>query len=322
METALLFERRSVDTVDDWQAAVEQLGRSSILWIDIERPDRRQVAALARCLDLSRDSVERLASPSGRPYFGDSGNYLHVTAVAPADDGPGCELVLVDCLVSEHWLVTARQGPIELVEEFRERAADGTGDTGRLDGLEFLATLLEWVLNGYLRAFARIEDELDELDAQAMKGSLDDAEAALRQLVELRGQIGSLRRALVSHREMLLALTRPELEEIATSDHAERFGELRVRLEQAIQGARDCRDAVAVSFDVLIARNEQRTNEIMKVLTLASVLLLPGALIAGVMGMNFKVGLFDHDFLFWVVVAGILGLAAATLGTARARKWI
>jgi hypothetical protein len=32
----------------------------------------------------------------------------------------------------------------------------------------------------------------------------------------------------------------------------------------------------------------------MKVLTLTSVILLPGALIAGVMGMNFKVGLFDN----------------------------
>jgi magnesium transporter len=140
--------------------------------------------------------------------------------------------------------------------------------------------------------------------------------------VNLRRQIGTLRRALVSHRELLLALTRPELEEIATSEHAERFSVLRARLEEAIQAARDCRDSVVGSFDVLIARSEQRTNEIMKVLTLASVLLLPGALIAGVMGMNFQVGLFERAYLFWVVVAGIVTLAAATLVVARSRSWI
>jgi Mg2+ and Co2+ transporter CorA len=52
------------------------------------------------------------------------------------------------------------------------------------------------------------------------------------------------------------------------------------------------------------------------------VLLLPGALIAGVMGMNFQVGLFENPDYFWVVVAAILGLAGATLLVAKTRKWI
>ena len=60
----------------------------------------------------------------------------------------------------------------------------------------------------------------------------------------------------------------------------------------------------------------------MKVLTLASVLLLPGALVAGVLGMNFRVGLFEHSNLFWVVLALIALFALATLAAARARRWI
>ena len=58
--------------------------------------------------------------------------------------------------------------------------------------------------------------------------------------------------------------------------------------------------------DVLIARGGHRTIEIMKVLTLTSLILLPGDLIAGVMGMNSKVGLFDQAELFWVVLAAII----------------
>ena len=59
----------------------------------------------------------------------------------------------------------------------------------------------------------------------------------------------------------------------------------------------------------------------MKVLTLTSVILLPGALLAGVMGMNFKVGLFDEPMLFWVVVAVIVAIAV-TFGLAKQRNWI
>jgi Mg2+ and Co2+ transporter CorA len=121
---------------------------------------------------------------------------------------------------------------------------------------------------------------------------------------------------------MFLSLTRPELEGMSSADTAERFANLRARLEDAVQAARDSRDSVVGSFDVLIARTGHRTNEIMKVLTLASVLLLPGALIAGVLGMNFRVGFFEHDWLFWVVLGVIAALALSTLVVARVRRWI
>jgi magnesium transporter len=126
----------------------------------------------------------------------------------------------------------------------------------------------------------------------------------------------------VSHREVVLALTRPELDKISSSDSAERFAELRGRLEDAVQTSRDARESIVGSFDVLIASTSSRTNEIMKVLTLASVLLLPGALIAGVMGMNFKVGLFETAAYFWVVLGLIVAVASITLVVARAREWI
>ena len=94
------------------------------------------------------------------------------------------------------------------------------------------------------------------------------------------------------------------------------------RGQSTVQEARDAREAIVGSFDVLIARGGHRTNEIMKVLTLTSVILLPGALLAGVMGMNFKVGLFDNATLFWVVLAVIVAIAPVTIGFAKRRSWI
>jgi hypothetical protein len=40
------------------------------------------------------------------------------------------------------------------------------------------------------------------------------------------------------------------------------------------------------------------------------------------MGMNFKVGLFDHAGLFWATVGAIVLIAAATVVLARVRDWI
>lgn len=319
--TALLFEREKVDEIEDWPSRLGSLGRSSILWIDLESPGENEVRALVDELKLSRPSAERLIEKEGGPYFGDFGDYLHATAYAPSRDTRADDLERLECLISKHWVVTVHENAVPVLKTFRERAA-GSGEVGRLDGLEFLANLLEWVLEGYLEAFESIELALEETDSRVMKGSHTEPEAELERLVALRQQIGRLRRALVSHREMFLALTRPEFEEIASSTSAERFTTLRSRLEDGVQAARDSRDSVVGSFDVLIARTEQRTNEIMKILALTTVLLLPGALLAGVMGMNFKVGLFEQAGYFWVVVGLIAAVAVATLVAARARKWI
>ena len=61
----------------------------------------------------------------------------------------------------------------------------------------------------------------------------------------------------------------------------------------------------------------------MKVLALATVLLLPGSLIAGLLGMNVTIPLSKDDVAaFWFVVGAIVLLALAVLAFARFRRWI
>ncbi|HET8968380.1 MAG TPA: CorA family divalent cation transporter [Gaiellaceae bacterium] len=318
MATALLFDRDRVDELNDWTDSLPKVGRSALLWIDVEKPSEEDVVHLVDRFDIEPATAEDLRRATSRPRLVDHGEYLHVTVIGLSDER---ETAKVDCLVSERWLVTVHDEPVEVVERFRE-LAEGSGAVGMLDGLGFLANLLEWALSSYFDAFEALEQDLEEIDAKAMSGEASVTEDVLRGLVEMRREVGRLRRALVSHREVVLSLTRPELEAIASSDSAERFTSLRDRLEEAIQASRDARESIVGSFDVLLASTGQRTNEIMKVLTLASVLLLPGALIAGIMGMNFEVGIFETAAFFWVVLALIAAVAVATLAVARAREWI
>ena len=318
MATALLFDRDRVDEVKDWTDSVPKIGRSAILWIDLETLAEDDIKHLVDAFDLEPVTAKDLQRKQMEPRLVDHGEYLHVTVIGLSDDR---ETATVDCLVSERWLVTIHDKPVEVVDRFRA-LAEGSGTVGMLDGLGFLANLLEWALSSYFDAFEGLEQDLEEIDTKAMSGEASVNDEVLAGLVEMRREVGRLRRALVSHREVVLSLTRPELEAIASSDSAERFTSLRDRLEEAVQASRDARESIVGSFDVLLASTGQRTNEIMKVLTLASVLLLPGALIAGVMGMNFEVGIFDTAAYFWVVIAIIATVAVATLAAARTREWI
>jgi magnesium transporter len=317
-----VFVRDRVDEVEDWADVIGQVGRNSILWIDLNHSDADEVRRLAETLELAPETSERLEGHDGRPYFGDFGEYLHTTAFVPTRGGGGAEPAKVDCLIAKSWVITVRDTELEVFDDFRDCMTSSSGEIGRLDGPEFLAALLAWVLEAYLDAFEAIDLALEEFDERVMRGKHTDAEDELARLVTHRTYIGRLRRALVSHRGMFLALARPELDAITNSEHADRFQTLRGQLEDVVQVARDIRESVFGSFDVLIARSERRTNEIMKVLTLGTFLFLPGALLAGVMGMNFRVDFFETTTYFWVVCAVIVAAAVGTLTVARMREWV
>ena len=319
MSDAILFDGEQVEHFDDLrELGSTRLSGSKLLWVDIHAGSDVDAEEVAEFFGLDAETTSHLSNPNHHASFEDHGRYIHVTTYAPGDDDEG-ELHAVECVVAENWVVTAHERPVPVLDDFASRVS-GSGDTGSLDGPCFLAALLEWVLGSYSAAFERIEQRLEEFDVQAMRG--EGADEDIEKLIDMRVQVGKLRRALSAHRAALVALTHPELE--ALGDHAsgERFQTLFARFESTLQEARDARETIVGSFDVLIARGGHHTNQIMKVLTLTSVILLPGALIAGVMGMNFQVGLFDYAWLYWVAVAAIVAIAPLTFGIAKRLHWI
>ena len=319
MSGTILFDRDRVEHLDDISERPRRLRGTKLLWVDVDRDSQESVERVADVFELDEDTRAFLLRSGERAIFDDHGRYIHVTTYAPDQDDYE-QLIALECVVGENWVLTAHDQPIPVLDEFAAQVS-GSGDIGSLDGPGFLAALIAWMLGAYSGAFERIEEQLEEFDIQAMRGQRQ-ADQEIERLISLRREVGTLRRALAAHRTPLVALTHPELEALGDDDSGERFQLLVGRFEATMQEARDAREAIVGSFDVLLARSGQRTNEIMKVLTLASVILLPGALIAGIMGMNFKVGLFNETALFWVVVAVVAAIAPITIGLARRWDWI
>jgi Mg2+ and Co2+ transporter CorA len=76
------------------------------------------------------------------------------------------------------------------------------------------------------------------------------------------------------------------------------------------------------TYDIHMGRVAQRANDVMRSLTLLSAVLLPAVVLAGVMGMNFRLGFFETSANFFVVVGAMLALAALIGAIARWRDWL
>jgi magnesium transporter len=322
MLNAFLFDDEGSERAEDWRAALDDIGRRELLWIALRDASEEEVSEVGEELEFNRTQTQRLRESPDKACVSDEGEHLHVTLLAVAGDDDAPLVVPIECVIGPKWVVTSHSDEIAVLEEFLERAKGG-GQVGGLDAPSFVATISEWVVASYLRAFEAVEAELEELDARVIAETpRRDVSGELSRLVELRRRIGLLRRALAPHHEVVISLAHPELDKLSTDESARRFSALERRVTRALDAARETKESTFGSFDLLVARIGQRTNDIMKVLTLGTVILLPASALAGIMGMNFKVGLFGQAWLFWAVIAVMLVIAALVLATARVREWI
>ena len=321
MLTVFVFDEREAGQQRDLRGALDRVAESELVWIALRDPTEEEVAAVQDALELSDEQTHRLLEQPSCASLVDAGEHMHVTLYAASGEEGEPVLRPMECVLGRNWVVTAHQEKIKVLEEFAERAQGG-GQVGALDSPSFVAAVCEWVVTSYFRAFEEVESELEELDANVMSDLPESVPDHLARLVELRRSIGALRRALSPHREVVVALAHPELDLLSTETSAERFTALASRVTQALDAAREAKESTRGSFDLLVARTGQRTNEIMKVLTLVTVILLPSTVLAGIMGMNFQVGVFDLVWMFWAVIVGMLGIAVLVLTLARSRRWI
>src|SRR5687767_12384478 len=232
-----VFDERESRQAEEVRAALDQLGEKALLWVALRDPTEDEVEAVREAFTLSDEQVHRLREPPSRASLVDAGEHLHVTLYVASGEGGEPVLRPVECVLGPNWVVTAHEAEIAVLDEFSERARGG-GQIGALDSPSFVAAVVDWVVTSYFRAFEAVESELEELDAKVMSDVPKSVSDDLARLVELRRSIGTLRRALSPHREVIVALAHPELDLLSTERSAERFAALESRVAQVVDAAR------------------------------------------------------------------------------------
>jgi magnesium transporter len=314
--SAFLYDADGEDAdVDPEKVDLEGLEEDDLLWIDADTSREASFERVAALIPLEREELESL--PADRPFVRDAGDVFELGVVLlPDREDAEHESQSLVCVVGRNWFVSLRHGSVRSLDEFA-RHLRGDSALGRLDAPSFLAQVLEWVLNAYFDRLNELQQEIDAIEEDILGGHPGDE--TVRRLVALRGELGRLRRRLSPHRQVFVTLAHPSFDVISGSSAAAEFEVLADRLEVALLTVDSTREMIFGSFDVLMSRTAQRTNDIMRVLTIVSVSLLPMTVIAGVLGMNSMPKSLATPLVFWgsivamVVVATLMFLAARLL---------
>lgn len=317
---ARLFDADRSDQVIELDAgAIASIKDRQLLWVDTllsgESPDARQILDL---LPFEREAVERMWGSTPTPRLTVHGDYFLARVVVLRHAGRRDEPVVLDLAVGKNVVLTAHREPVDFLVELDSRIQ---GDTtlGEIDSTDFATVLIDGLVTSYLELTDAILAEVDKLDGEALRAT--GRRDLLGDLVALRHRIAAVRRALVAHRGVIAGMASADFQVIAGPHAAPQLPALTERFDGAIGAIDSAREALLGTFDIHMSRTAQRTNDVVKILTVVSVLLLPAGVIAGFMGMNIKAPYSNDDpTIFWIVVALIILVAGSTLVLLRVRK--
>lgn len=226
----------------------------------------------------------------------------------------------LSAVLTRNVLITHHYQPLPSVTEVAAHL-DRHGDAARRGPDYLFHLILDAMVDEYAPVVDRVAARLEAIERKVFT---DPSPDVLARLMRLKRLVIGLRKTLILEREVLARLTRGEFElvddrEIAyyrnVYDHLIRYTEL-------IEGARE---TVGDLMQTHLAAASNRLNQVMKLLTMISTVVLPMNLVAGVYGMNFEDSAAPSfhspwGFAFALGLMGMTGVAAYALF--RWRRWV
>jgi len=287
-----------------------------LLWIDVGR-DEQTLQLIDAALGWT-NRLARLTTAEPRPRVVKGQQWTRIAVTALDKDSKKPRPVAVDIVTALDVVISIHDDDLEGLGLAARLVAGAASEFGAFDESAFVAALLDAIIAGYFRAVEGIERKIDDMDERALRAPLD--EDLITDLVALRRQVAVLRRALNPQRDVFFTLERPGL--VLGDSESAAWPQIADRFREAVDAVENARELLVGTFDIVMSRSSERTNDVMRVLTVVSAVLLPAVVIAGVMGMNFQPAFFSDPGNFFVVCAAMIGLSLAILILARFKHWI
>ena len=310
------LETVPVERLSEWLADPK-----ARVWVDLENTGEEGFRALEPALRFHPLAIEDCVMDINRPKVDDYRDQLYLAVHSARWDASDELPVLreLDILLGERYLVTYHEEPTRGVSKAREVLGR------RPDLLErgpdrLLHFILDVMVDNYLPIIDNLQEVLDKLEEKLFRMP---NQRVLAEILRLKRGMGALRRIVGPQRDTILSLTREEFTGI-TPEIRPYLRDVYDRMSRVSDLLDSHRDELAGLLEIYATQVSNRLNEVMKVLTVITVVIMPINLIASIYGMNFAFP--EQKWPPYVGYAWALGLMVIVgLGMyafVKSRKWL
>jgi len=312
-------EVQVIEGITDFDRMVRAEG--SVLWVDMCRPSDEESFVLTHDFKFHPLAIEDVLSERARSKIDDYDSYLFVVMQLADYAGRDEELKVgeVDLFLNRRSLVTVHYDDHRIFDYLYHRAERDERLVSR--GADFLFhAVVDTIVDNYNTALDIIEYDVDEIERDILDGESD--QETLRSVFTIRRDIVQLKRIVMPQTEVLTRLSRGEFD-LVSQKAAVYFSDVHDHLARINDIADSQREILNSSLEVYYSSVSTKTNEIIKFLTIVTVLFMPPTFLVGLWGMNFEFmpeleWEFGYHFALIIMLLTTLGLIIYF----RRKKWL
>jgi magnesium transporter len=302
-----------------------ELSSNGLSWVHLTAPTAEEATALRDRFDWHPLDLEDVLSRRERPKVDDyvDEGYLFAVLHFPVYDKNIQRLNAgeLDAFIGQNYLVTLPNVELLPVTRLFERCQEDEALREQLFGKSsgyLLYHVLDDLFDYCFPILDKIGHKLSSLERDVFDGA---AEEVVRDISNAKQEIISYRKIIKPERSTLRLLER-QVERFLPEELEDYFDDLADRVERIWDVLDNYKEVVEALEDTNESVIAHRQNNVLRILTVFSVILLPLTLISGIFGMNVHFPGFDTAEAFWVIVGFMIATIIGLVAFFRYKRWL
>jgi len=306
------------------QLNLESLAWGNLNWVNIESPTKQETEYLAQNYPFHPLDLDDCLSRIQRPKMDEYKDYLFLVFHFPvfSKEAGVTTRSQISVFIGQNYLITLHKGELKpLVKLFRECQLDEESRQEYFSqGSGYLLyrivdRLVDYCLPIVDRIGSNIEDVEDSIFSNEMPRAIKEISILRRDVIAFRRIIWPMRAVIGGLESRLRRFTKTDMSVYFGDmvDHVDKIWDALDEYKEIIEGLNDTHDSLATN----------RTNEVMRILTVIATILLPITVVASIFGMNIPLGSFsDSPYSALYVSLICLAIISGMLYFFRRQRWI
>jgi len=302
---------------------LETVTWNDLSWVNIEGPTERETEYLAQNYPFHPLDLDDCLSRIQRPKIDEYKEYLFLVFHFPVFNKEARVTTpsQLSVFISEKYVITLHKGELKpLVKLFRECQLDEESRREYFSqGSGFLLyriidRLVDYCLPVLNKIYDNIEDVEEAIFSERKKGTIREISVLRRDVISFRRIIWPMRAVVASLEPKIRRFTKMDLSVYFGDmiDHVDKIWDGLDEYKEIIEGLNDTHDSLAAN----------RTNEVVRMLTVIATILLPITVVASIFGMNISLPFQDSSYALTFVFLIMLIIVGGMLYFFKRQRWI
>ncbi len=294
-------------------------------WINVDGIHQPEVIQeIGHIFNLHPLLLEDVLNSHQKPkveYYGDAILYFTLKALNYNPHTKELESEHVSLILGHDFLITFQEeGREDIFKEIYVRLKTSVGKS-RKYGVDYLLfSIIDLIIDNYLEIIQKIDDDLGDLEDNIIN---DPKERHQNQLYGFKRELSNMRKYTFPIREMLSSILLHNENNLISANSKLYFRDAHDHAAQVVDMLDSNREMVTSLMDLYLSQVSNKMNNIMKVLTIISVIFMPLTFIVGIYGMNFdnmpELHIKNGYYFVWLFVVIITVLMLLFF---RKKKWL